>query len=102
VALIGLVGTQLMQTLIDSNSRAVVLTSVGSLAVMGGVISTPGLSRLFGCTPVGPVGWSQGLLSAAGATALSAFAPDLLSRIVDEVQNRLPAANEESDRSEGE
>lgn len=102
VALIGLVGTQLMQTLIDSNSRAVVLTSVGSLAVMGGVISTPGLSRVFGCTPVGPVGWSQGLLSAAGATALSAFAPDLLSRIVDEVQKRLPAANEESDRSEGE
>jgi magnesium-transporting ATPase (P-type) len=93
VALIGLVGTQLMQTLIDSNSRAVVLTSLGSLVVMGGVISTPGLSRLFGCTPVGPVGWSQGILAATAATALSAFAPDLLSRIVDEVQKRLPVGN---------
>jgi cation-transporting P-type ATPase I len=91
VALIGLVSTQLMQTLIDSNSRAVVQTSLGSLAVMGGVISTPGLSRLFGCTPVGPIGWSQGLLSASAATALSAFAPGLLSRPRGEVQSRLPA-----------
>ncbi|WP_067851949.1 cation-translocating P-type ATPase [Mycolicibacterium wolinskyi] len=91
VALIGLVGTQLMQTVVDSNSPAVVMTSLGSFVVMGGVISTPGLSRLFGCTPVGPVGWSQGLLAAAGATALSAFAPGVLSRIVDQVQSRLPA-----------
>ncbi len=96
VALIGLVGTQLMQTLIDSSSRAVVLTSVGSLAAMAGVISTPGLSRLFGCTPVGPVGWSQGLLAAAGATALSAFAPQVMSRVVDEVQERLPTSPSQS------
>jgi Ca2+-transporting ATPase len=102
VALIGLVGTQLMQTLVDSNSRPVVLTSLGSLVVMGGVISTPGLSRLFGCTPVGPVGWSQGLLSATAATALSAFAPELLSRIVDEVQKRLPTRVDEPNRQETE
>ena len=42
---------------------------------MGGVISTPGLSQLFGCTPVGPVGWRSGVLSATAATAVSAFAP---------------------------
>jgi len=91
VALIGLVSAQLMQTLVDSNSPTVVLTTLGSLAVMGGVISTPGLSQLFGCTPVGPLGWGQGLFAATTATALSAFAPGLLARVADEVRNRLPA-----------
>lgn len=95
VALIGLVGSQLMQTMVDSRSPAVIATSLGSLAVMGGVISTPGLSRLFGCTPVGPIGWSQGVLAAGLATALSAVAPDLLSRIAEAAQNWIPAHIEE-------
>ncbi|CAN5750154.1 cation-translocating P-type ATPase [soil metagenome] len=83
VALIGLVSTQLMQTLVDSNSPAVVLTSLGSLAVMGAVISTPVLSQLFGCTPVSPLGWGQGLFAAATATTVSAFGPGIVSRVVD-------------------
>lgn len=78
VALIGLVGTQLAQTLADSHGRVVVLTTVGSFAALALVVSTPGLSQLFGCTPVGPVGWGQALLAAAAATLVSVFAPELL------------------------
>lgn len=104
VALIGLVSTQLMQTLIDSNSRGVVLTSVGSLAAMGVVISTPGLSQLFGCTAVSPLGWAQGLLSASAATAVSVVAPDVLSRLterlvpVTSVEQQADGAEVEQDR----
>lgn len=55
-------------------------TSVGSLAVMAALISTPGVSQFLGCVPLGPLGWTQGLGSAAAATAAAAIAPDLLAR----------------------
>ncbi len=80
VALIGLVSAQLAQTLVDSHGPLVVATSVGSFAVLGAVISTPGLSQLFGCTPVGPLGWGQAFVSTAVATAMSVLAPELLAR----------------------
>lgn len=80
VALIGLVATQLVQTLADSRSGLVVATAGGSLLVLALVISTPGLSQLFGCTPVGPLGWGQGLLAAAAACLVAVLAPDLLAR----------------------
>ncbi len=97
VALVGLVGTQLMQTLIDSNSRGVVLTSLGSLAAMGVIISTPGLSQVFGCTPLTPVGWAQGLLAASAATAASTFAPALISGIA----GRLAPADSGEQQADG-
>jgi cation-transporting P-type ATPase I len=68
VALVALVGTQLGQTLLDSRSPLVVLTAGGSLLAMAAVISTPGLSQLLGCTPLGPIGWGQALGTAAVAT----------------------------------
>jgi len=74
VALIGLVSTQLAQTLADSHGRLVVVTTVGSFAVLAAVINTPGLSNLFGCTPVGPVGWGQAFLATAVAAVVSALA----------------------------
>jgi cation-transporting ATPase I len=73
-----LVSAQLGQTLLDSHGRSVVLTALGSLAAMGVVISTPGVSHLLGCTPLGPVGWTQALGSAAIATGAAAVAPRLL------------------------
>ncbi len=71
--LVALVSTQLGQTLLDSHDRSVVLTAVGSLAAMGVLISTPGVSQLLGCTPLGPVGWTQALGSAAVATGAAAL-----------------------------
>ncbi|MBV8930132.1 MAG: cation-translocating P-type ATPase [Mycobacteriaceae bacterium] len=84
IALVALVATQLGQTLIDSRSPLVVGTAAGSLVVMGGLISTPGVSHLLGSTPLGPVGWAQALGSAAAATAAAAIAPRLLpQRLID-------------------
>ncbi|WP_090420192.1 HAD-IC family P-type ATPase [Mycobacterium europaeum] len=68
VALVALVGAELGQTLLDSHAPLVVVTAAGSLAAMGTLISIPAVSQLLGCTPLGPVGWAQGLGSAAAAT----------------------------------
>lgn len=89
VALIGLVSTQLAQTLIDSRSPLVVATALGSFATLAGVISTPGVSQVFGCTPVGPLGWGQAFSATAVAALLSATAPALLQRATDAVRDRV-------------
>jgi cation-transporting P-type ATPase I len=68
VALVALVTAQLGQTLVDSRAPLVVCTAAGSLAAMATLISIPGVSQLLGCTPLGPIGWAQGLGSAAAAT----------------------------------
>ncbi len=74
VALVALVSAQLGQTLLESHTPLVVLTAGGSLAVMGTLISIPGVSQLLGCTPLGPLAWGQALGSAGAATAAMAVA----------------------------
>lgn len=74
VALIALVSVELGQSLVDSHAPLVLLTAAGSFAVFAGLISVPGVSQLLGCTPVGPIGWMQGLGTAAAATAAVAVA----------------------------
>ncbi len=80
VALVALVSTQLGQTLLDSHSPLVVATAGGSLLVLAAVVSTPGVSQLLGSTPLGPVGWTQALGTAAVATAAAAVVPRLLAK----------------------
>ncbi|MGE5698267.1 MAG: cation-translocating P-type ATPase [Candidatus Sericytochromatia bacterium] len=92
IALIGLVSTQLAQTLADSHGPLVVVTALGSFAVLGGVISTPGLSQLFGCTPVDPLGWGQAFLATGVAGLVAALAPDLLDRL-SQATRQLAAAS---------
>jgi H+-transporting ATPase len=82
VALVALVTTQLGQTLLDSHSPLVVLTASGSLVALATAISTPGVSQLLGCTPLGPLGWTQALGTATVATAAAAIAPRLVARIM--------------------
>jgi H+-transporting ATPase len=79
VALVALVATQLGQTMLDSRSRLVVVTALGSLGVMAAVVSTPGVSNLLGSTPLGPVGWAQALGSATAATVSAAVISRLLA-----------------------
>ncbi|XBL46283.1 HAD-IC family P-type ATPase [Mycobacterium europaeum] len=67
VALISLVAVELGQTVVDSHAPLVLLTAAGSFAAFAAMITTPGISQLVGCTPVGPVGWAQGLGTAAAA-----------------------------------
>ncbi|HEX4816592.1 MAG TPA: cation-translocating P-type ATPase [Nonomuraea sp.] len=74
VGLIGLVSAQLLQTLaLGGRDRMVMLASLVSLAVLGVIVSVPGLSQLFGCRPVGPFGWGIGLGCAAAAAFLAAI-----------------------------
>jgi cation-transporting P-type ATPase I len=78
VALVGIVGAQLGQTLVMGwRSPLVVAASVVSAAALAGIVQTPGVSQFFGCQPLGPVGWGIGL---AAATAASMGAP-LVSRL---------------------
>jgi cation-transporting ATPase I len=71
VGLIGLVTAQLMQTLAAGRrDRMVALAALSSFAALGVIVSVPGLSQVFGCRPVGPMGWCIGVGSAAAATLL--------------------------------
>src|ERR1700757_1933999 len=88
VALVALVATQLGQTMLDSRSRLVVVTALGSLAVMAALISTPVVSNLLGSTPLGLLGWAQALGSATAATLAAA----LISRFL--VWRRAPASSD--------
>jgi cation-transporting ATPase I len=76
VALVALVAAELGQTLLESQAPMVVLTALGSLALVGTLISIPGVSQLLGCTPIGPLGWAQGLGAATAATvAVAVLSP---------------------------
>ncbi|WP_116375093.1 cation-translocating P-type ATPase [Mycobacterium sp. MFM001] len=79
VALIASVSTQLAQTLKESHAPLMVLTAAGSFSAFMALITTPGVSQLLGCTPVGPLGWAQGLGSAAAATIAVSLATRLLA-----------------------
>jgi cation-transporting P-type ATPase I len=77
VALAALVGTQLAQTLAaGGRDRTVLAAGLGSAALLAAVIQTPGLSQFFGCTPLGPVGWSIALGSAGAAGLLGQLIGD--------------------------
>ncbi|MFI9007519.1 HAD-IC family P-type ATPase [Actinosynnema sp. NPDC053489] len=81
VALAALVGTQLGQTLLTGGwDRSVLVASLGSAAALGAVIQTPGVSRFFGCTPLGPVGWGIALAGAVTANALGLVLTPLVTR----------------------
>jgi hypothetical protein len=80
VALAALIGAQLGQAVaIGGTSPAVPASSVGSTAVLAGIVQTPGSSQLFSCTPLGPGGWAIAGSATAGATAITAVLP-VLSR----------------------
>jgi magnesium-transporting ATPase (P-type) len=72
VALAALVGTQLGQTMLSRGAGVrVIWTSLASSAVLVSIIQTPGLSHVFGCRPLGPVGWTLALGSSLMATGTS-------------------------------
>jgi cation-transporting ATPase I len=76
VALAALVGSQLGQTAVIGGASPVVLVStVLSAGALVGIVQTPGVSQFFGCTPLGPVGWSIAAGAAAAATGTSVLVP---------------------------
>ncbi|WP_079125401.1 cation-translocating P-type ATPase, partial [Streptomyces lushanensis] len=70
ISLASVVGTQLAQTLTSGVDRNVLAAALGSAAVLVGIIQTPGISRFFGCTPLGPIAWGITLVSITTATLL--------------------------------
>jgi cation-transporting P-type ATPase I len=97
VGLVGLVTTQLGQTLLDSRDPLVVSTVVGTFVAMGALITTPGLSQLVGCVPLGPLGWIEGVAPAAALTVLTAAKPDLLLRMASMIGKRVSKYGNEAD-----
>ncbi|MFI9272103.1 HAD-IC family P-type ATPase [Kitasatospora sp. NPDC052896] len=75
MALCGVVGAQLTQTVTGRrHSPLVLVTVLGSAAVLVGLIETPLVSQFFGCTPLGPVAWA----GVATAMTVAALGPRVL------------------------
>ncbi|WP_182881944.1 cation-translocating P-type ATPase [Microbispora sp. H10949] len=75
IGLVALVSAQLMQTMVEGGrDRVIALAALSSLAVLGFIVTVPGVSTVFGCRPLGPVGWVIGLSSAAAATFVGVLA----------------------------
>jgi cation-transporting ATPase I len=87
MSLCGLVGAQLVQTLVGrSHSPMVLATGLGSAAALFAVVQTPGVSHFFGCTPLGPVAWT----GVGAAIATAAVAPPMLP-MLETIGSRIAA-----------
>jgi cation-transporting ATPase I len=81
MGLAALIATQLGQTAwAGRRSPLVLVTAAGSLVVLVAVVSTPGVSRFFGCTPLDPLSWGVVLGWAAAGTAGAEIVPALVQR----------------------
>ncbi|POX42659.1 ATPase [Streptomyces sp. Ru73] len=89
MALCGVVGAQLTQTLIGrQRSPLLWATTVGSAAALMAVVQTPGLSHFFGCTPLGPVA-GMGVAAAIVTSLLGPRVTPPVERLVADLQGRL-------------
>ncbi|MGW2860055.1 cation-translocating P-type ATPase [Streptomyces sp. NPDC001205] len=89
MALCGLVGAQLTQTLNGRGRSPLVLaTALGSAAALAVLVQTPGLSHFFGCTPLGPVAWA-GVAASIGAAAIGHKAMPLVERLLSDAPSML-------------
>jgi cation-transporting ATPase I len=59
----------------------VLVTAALSLAVLVAVVQTPGLSRFFGCRPLGPLSWLVVLAWAAAGTLTAEVGPRVAERL---------------------
>ncbi|MEV5411855.1 cation-translocating P-type ATPase [Thermopolyspora sp. NPDC052614] len=79
IGLVALVGTQLAQTLAaGGGDRPVLLSALGSAAVLAAVVQIPPLSFFFGCVPLDPLGWATALAAIAAAMLGSRLLPRLI------------------------
>ncbi len=91
IGLAALVETQLGQTMLMGGRNPVVLASMlASMGVLAGVVQTPGISQFFGCTPMGPMGWTI----ATGAAAIGTATSVALAPVVRSVRTRASGGGE--------
>ncbi|HWC37632.1 MAG TPA: cation-transporting P-type ATPase, partial [Acidimicrobiales bacterium] len=82
VGLVAVVGTQMGQTIVAGRrSPAVIASALASAGLLVPIVQVPPVSRFFGCTPLGPVGWATAIGSAASATSVSIAVPWIASRL---------------------
>lgn len=82
-ALLALVGTQLGQTMTSGErNRQVIMTNILSALGLAMIVQTPGLSGVFSCRPLGPLGWTIAIGSSAATTLAGRYVPDLLEDFV--------------------
>lgn len=95
MGLLALVGTQLGQTIASGGfSRPVISTSLASAGLLALIVQTPLLSQLFGCRPIGPVGWATALGASAFATSAGIYAPRVAREWLRERQRRVEMADD--------
>ena len=94
VALVALIAAELGQTLLESQAPMVVLTALGSLGFVALLISIPGVSQVLGCTPLGPLGWAQGVGAATAATIAVAILGPLFDDREQSVRGPQPPQTE--------
>jgi cation-transporting ATPase I len=84
IGLVALVSAQLMQTLTSGwRDKVVLLAALMSLAVLWTIVTVPGVSRFFGCRPLGPLAWSIGLGSAAAAAVVGMMLQPIAEAVTD-------------------
>ncbi|AEW98102.1 MULTISPECIES: cation-translocating P-type ATPase [Streptomycetaceae] len=89
MALCGLVGAQLTQTLHRRRHSPLILaTALGSAAALIALVQTPLLSHFFGCTPLGPVAWS-GVAAAVLVTVLAPKVTPAVERLGSHLTSKL-------------
>lgn len=90
MALCAVVGTQLAQTLADRRGSPLVrFTALGSAAALVVLVEIPGLSQLFGCTPLGPVAWA----GVGASIALALFGQRTLPHLERMLARYLPTTS---------
>jgi cation-transporting ATPase I len=82
IALLTMVGGQMAQTILVAPRSPLVLGAcLGSMALLVGIVETPGVSHFFGCKPLGPLALTQAISGTMGAAAASALAPAVARRL---------------------
>jgi cation-transporting ATPase I len=89
MALCGVVGAQLTQTVVGRRHSPLVLATVlGTAAVLIALVQTPVVSHFFGCTPLGPLAWA-GVAVAIGVAALGPRVLPQADRLLADLTSRV-------------
>ncbi|MFF9075650.1 cation-translocating P-type ATPase [Streptomyces sp. NPDC014872] len=92
MALCGVVGAQLTQTVVGRrHSPLVLVTVLGTAVLLVALVQTPGVSHFFGCTPLGPVAWT-GVAVAVGTAALGPRVLPQADRLLSDLAARVRPA----------
>jgi cation-transporting ATPase I len=87
MALCAVVGTQLAQTWADRRESPLVrVTSLGSAAALVALVEIPGVSQLFGCTPLGPLAWAGVAAAILLALAGQRFVPAVERTVLNQLR----------------